>query len=96
MASEVGNESGRTTVIEITDVLDLHTFRPNETADVVREYLHQAERLGLKSLRIIHGRGIGAQRRTVRTVLERDARVHSFDDAPPEAGGWGATLVEMH
>jgi DNA mismatch repair protein MutS2 len=63
---------------------------------VVREYLHQTTLLGLKRLRIIHGRGIGAQRRTVRTVLERDPRVSRFDDAPPEAGGRGATLVEMH
>jgi dsDNA-specific endonuclease/ATPase MutS2 len=95
MASEAENETGRVAVIEITDVLDLHSFRPNETADVVREYLEQATQLGLKRLRIIHGRGIGAQRRTVRTVLERDPRVLQFDDAPPEAGGWGATLVEI-
>jgi DNA-nicking Smr family endonuclease len=81
--------------IPITDVLDVHSFRPAEVADVVREYLDAAYAKGLRSLRIIHGRGIGVQRRTVRTLLERDPRVIEFGDAPPEAGGWGATWVRL-
>ncbi|HEX2644775.1 MAG TPA: Smr/MutS family protein [Thermoanaerobaculia bacterium] len=81
--------------IPITDVLDVHSFRPAEVADVVREYLDTAYAKGLRSLRIIHGRGIGVQRRSVRTLLERDPRVIEFGDAPPEAGGWGATWVRL-
>lgn len=81
--------------IPITDVLDLHSFRPAEVADVVREYLDAAHELGLRRLRIIHGRGIGVQRRTVRTLLERDPRVLAFGDAPAEAGGWGATWLTL-
>ncbi len=81
--------------IEITDVIDLHTFLPREVADVVRDYLDAAYEKGLRELRIIHGRGKGVQRRTVRTLLERDPRVVDFGDAPMEAGGWGATWVEM-
>ena len=81
--------------IPITDVLDLHSFRPAEVADVVREYLDAAYELGLRRLRIIHGRGIGVQRQTVRTLLERDPRVLAFGDAPAEAGGWGATWLTL-
>ncbi len=81
--------------VEITDVLDLHPFRPSEVADVVRSYLDAAADAGLCNLRIIHGRGTGTQRRTVRTILGRDPRVRSFADAPREAGGWGATCVEL-
>lgn len=81
--------------VEITDVMDLHTFRPQEVSSVVREYLDAAYDKGLRELRIIHGRGKGVQRRTVRTLLERDPRVVAFGDAPMEAGGWGATWVEM-
>lgn len=81
--------------IPITDVLDLHSFRPAEVADIVREYLDAADEKGLRRLRIIHGRGIGAQRRTVRTILERDPRVVAFGDAPAEAGGWGATWLTL-
>lgn len=81
--------------LPITDVLDLHSFRPEEVADVVRDYLDAVVDLGLREVRIIHGKGIGAARRTVRAVLARDRRVTSFADAPGEAGGWGATLVRL-
>ena len=81
--------------LPITDVLDLHSFRPPEVADVVREYLDAAWEKGLRELRIIHGRGIGVQRQTVRTLLGRDPRVTGFGDAPAEAGGWGATWVRL-
>jgi DNA-nicking Smr family endonuclease len=81
--------------LPITDVLDLHSFRPAEVADVVREYLDAALEKGLRELRIIHGRGVGVQRQTVRTLLARDPRVTGFGDAPAEAGGWGATWVRL-
>ncbi len=81
--------------IPITDVFDLHSVPPKEVAAVVEEYLHEAHRLGFRALRIIHGRGIGVQRETVRSVLSRSELVVDFRDAPPEAGGWGATIVEL-
>jgi DNA-nicking Smr family endonuclease len=81
--------------VPITDVLDLHSFRPAEVPDVVRDYLDAAYEKGLRHLRIIHGRGIGVQRQTVRTLLGRDPRVEDFGDAPAEAGGWGATWVRL-
>ena len=81
--------------IPIEDVLDLHTVSPRDVKTVVEEYLVEANRLGLKELRIIHGRGIGVQREIVRKVLARDAAVLSYGDAPAEAGGWGATLVTL-
>ena len=81
--------------LEISDVLDLHSFPPQQIADVVESYLEAAIDKGLVHLRIIHGKGIGTQRRTVRTLLERHPGVVSFAEAPPEAGGWGATTVRL-
>ncbi|HET9208916.1 MAG TPA: Smr/MutS family protein [Thermoanaerobaculia bacterium] len=81
--------------LPVTDVLDLHSFRPSEVPDLVREYLDAAYEKGLRELRIIHGKGTGVQRQTVRTLLSRDARVEAFGDAPLEAGGWGATWVKL-
>ena len=81
--------------LEITDVLDLHSFPPSDVADLVRDWLDAAYEKGYRELRIIHGRGVGVQRRTVRTILERDPRVVEFGDAPGEHGGWGATVVTL-
>ncbi len=81
--------------IPITGVFDLHSVRPEEVEGVVEAYLEEANRLGLKALRIIHGRGTGVQRRIVRAVLARTPFVAAFGDAPAEAGGWGATIVTL-
>lgn len=81
--------------IPITDVFDLHTVPPRDVKAVVEEYLSEAHRLGFRALRIIHGRGIGVQRELVRSVLARTGFVAGFRDAPVEAGGWGATIVDL-
>jgi dsDNA-specific endonuclease/ATPase MutS2 len=79
--------------LEITDVFDLHTVRPQEVRAVVEEYLREARREGFTVVRIIHGKGVGVQREVVRSVLARTPFVERFADAPPEAGGWGATVA---
>ena len=81
--------------LELTDVFDLHTIQPREVRAVVEEYLLEARRRGFPVVRIIHGKGVGVQRETVRTILARTPFVEHFSDAPPEAGGWGATVVRL-
>ena len=81
--------------IPITDVFDLHTIQPRDVKLVVEEYLNEAKRLGFHSVRIIHGKGIGVQREMVRAILERTPWVLDWTDAPPEAGGLGATIVRL-
>jgi dsDNA-specific endonuclease/ATPase MutS2 len=90
-----GDPFGAPVPLPITDVFDLHSVSPRDVEPVVEEYLAEAHRLGFKALRIIHGRGIGVQRETVRRVLERTPFVASYGDAPMEAGGWGATVVTL-
>ncbi len=81
--------------IPITDVFDLHSVPPRDVKGVVEEYLAEAHGMGLKALRIIHGRGIGVQREMVRAVLARTEFVAAYGDAPAEAGGWGATVITL-
>jgi dsDNA-specific endonuclease/ATPase MutS2 len=81
--------------IEITDVFDLHSVPPREVRAVVEEYLREAHAAGFRQVRIIHGKGVGVQRETVRAVLSRAPFVQHFSDAPPEAGGWGATVARL-
>jgi DNA-nicking Smr family endonuclease len=82
-------------VLPIEDFIDLHAFHPKDIPSVVEEYLEQCNQAGLTEVRIIHGRGTGVQRNIVRSILEKHPVVHSFQDAPAEAGGWGATIVAL-
>lgn len=82
-------------VLEIRDVIDLHAIPPGEVKAVVAEYLQQAHARGFPYVRIIHGQGIGVQREMVRQVLARTPFVVIFYDAPPQAGGLGATIAEL-
>src|ERR1700704_4425368 len=81
--------------IEITDIFDLHTIPPRDVKPVVEEYLREAHRKGFRVVRIIHGKGIGVQREIVRSILARTSFVEDWTDAPPEAGGLGATLARL-
>ena len=81
--------------IPITDVFDLHSVPSRDLKPVVEEYLGEARRLGLRHVRLIHGRGVGVRREIVRSILERTEFVGQFQDAPMEAGGWGATIVTL-
>ena len=89
----VDTERDDPVLLPVEDSIDLHAFRPSDTASVVEEYLLEAASRGFREVRVVHGRGIGAQRRIVRAVLARSALVEEFRDAPPERGGWGATVV---
>ena len=81
--------------IEITDVFDLHTIPPRDVKAVVEEYLQLAHEKGFRCVRIIHGKGIGVQREMVRSILARTPFVSDWTDAPPQAGGLGATIVTL-
>lgn len=79
-------------VIEITDMIDLHSIPPKQVKEIVEEYLQQARASGFSAVRIIHGKGIGVQREAVRKILSRTEFVTRFYDAP---GNPGATIAEL-
>jgi dsDNA-specific endonuclease/ATPase MutS2 len=82
-------------ILPVEDSIDLHTFHPKDISDVVEEYVEQCKQAGIREVRIIHGKGTGVQRNIVRSILAKNASVLSFRDAPPEAGGWGSTIVVL-
>jgi dsDNA-specific endonuclease/ATPase MutS2 len=81
--------------IPIEDALDLHTFQPKDIADLLENYFDECIKADIFSVRVIHGKGKGIQKRQVHRILQKNPQVKSFKDAPPEAGGWGATVVEL-
>ena len=82
--------------IPIDGTLDLHAFRPEEVGDLVPEYIAACMQRGIGHVRIIHGKGTGALRASVHAILGRLPEVRSFRLAGEDAGGWGATLVELN
>ena len=81
--------------MSIEDVLDLHTFKPKDIPDLLVDYFEACIDAGIYSVRIVHGKGRGLLKKRVQGLLTKNLMVKSFQDAPPEAGGWGATLVEL-
>lgn len=81
--------------IPITDELDLHTFRPQEVKDLIGDYLEACLEKGIDSVRIIHGKGTGKLKKRVGAILAKHRLVEDYWDAPPGAGGWGATRVRL-
>jgi DNA-nicking Smr family endonuclease len=81
--------------IPINGELDLHTFQPKEVKDLLEEYISACIEKKIYSLRIIHGKGKGILKQKVHSILKKNPHVASFSDAPMDAGGWGATLVEL-
>jgi len=79
----------------IEDILDLHTFKPKDLPDLLVDYFEACIDEGIYSVRIVHGKGRGILKKRVQGLFKKNLMVKSFQDAPSEAGGWGATLVEL-
>ena len=82
-------------VLPIDGTLDLHAFKPAEVRTLVPDYLEECRQLGILRVRIVHGKGTGALRRTVHALLGRLDMVAGFRLADETAGSWGATLVVL-
>jgi DNA-nicking Smr family endonuclease len=81
--------------VPIDGVLDLHSFRPKDVADIVEEYLLACRERGLLEVRVIHGKGIGQLRQTVHATLKKLPYVISYSLAGEAWGGEGATIVHL-
>jgi dsDNA-specific endonuclease/ATPase MutS2 len=81
---------------QISDELDLHTFRPGELGELIPDYIGLCLQRDILRIRIIHGKGIGTLRETVHGLLRKDSRVLRFELAGQEEGGWGATIAWLN
>jgi DNA-nicking Smr family endonuclease len=81
--------------VRVRDVLDLHGFFPDQVPEVLDAFLENARDLGIRTLRIVHGKGKSRLKFEVLRFLASRRDVASFHDAAPESGGWGATIVEI-
>lgn len=82
-------------IYPIDGTLDLHLFRPKDIPDVVASFIDACMEDKIYELRIIHGKGKGVQRARVASILSKHPKVVKFKTAGEDAGGWGATLVDL-
>jgi len=90
-----GEHGPEDVVVPIEDHIDLHSFAPRDVRSVVEAYLEAAGTAGYREVRLIHGRGIGVQRASVRGLLSRHPSVVAYRDDDSMRGGRGATLVTL-
>jgi len=79
--------------LPLEDWIDLPPFAPRDIPDLLESYLEECHEAGFKEVRIIHGKGIGVQRGIVQKFLQGSPLIDSFSQAPPDSGGWGATIA---
>jgi len=75
--------------------VDLRGERVEEAINQLDQYIDQALLSNLSTVTVIHGMGTGAVRKGVREYLSKNSRIKSFNDAPANQGGNGATIVQL-
>jgi DNA-nicking Smr family endonuclease len=91
---EIPSPDGEPATMALDGVLDLHLFVPAEARALVDDWLDASYAAGLRDLRIIHGKGIGALRTMVHAALDARQDIESYGLAK-DAGSWGATVIRM-
>ena len=67
----------------------------DEARDLFEKYLDDAFMAGMANVRLVHGKGTGALRKAVRSLLSDHPLVESFRDGEPGEGGAGATVAAL-
>jgi DNA mismatch repair protein MutS2 len=75
--------------------LDLRGQRADEALEALDRYLDAAYLAGLPFVRIIHGKGTGKLRQSVREVLAQHPHIRSFEPGGEKEGGDGVTVAKL-
>lgn len=75
--------------------LDLHGLTVDEALPLVDKYLDDAYLAGLRTVRLVHGKGTGALRQAVRRFVASHPLVASFRPGTAEEGGAGTTVCQL-
>ncbi|MEL7626264.1 MAG: endonuclease MutS2 [Anaerolineaceae bacterium] len=89
-------KKGRTTMPSVAEVpmeLDLRGLRVEDALDRLDQYLEHSFSAGLPFGRIIHGKGTGALRETVRDTLRHSTYVSRWERGGETEGGDGVSVV---
>lgn len=90
-----GKKAGRAPEAAPRMELDLRGLRADEAEQALERYLDAAYFAGMPFVRIIHGKGTGKLRDTVRRALKSHPQVLSFEGGGELEGGEGVTVVKF-
>jgi DNA mismatch repair protein MutS2 len=97
--AKVTKKSGKITLPYTPDSpgveLDIRGQRVDEGLDAMDRYLERAYLAGLPFVRIIHGKGTGKLRQSVRQALGRNPHVKRFEGGGRTEGGEGVTVAHL-
>ncbi len=79
-----------------SDTLDLHGVQPDASLEIIAKWLGEGYALGRRELKIVHGKGTGVLRRTVRNHLKTMNFVKSYHSEDKYNGGDGCTIVVLN
>lgn len=75
--------------------IDIRGKRSEEVEFELIRFLDDAYSNSLSSVEILHGKGTGALKKTVKLLLDQHEKVKNYRFAPVEFGGEGITIVEL-
>lgn len=82
-------------MLDFSPNLDIRGKRGEEILPVVQSFVDDGYMLGLKDLRIVHGKGDGILREITRNLLKGMSQVAKMEDEHADRGGAGVTLVTL-
>lgn len=75
--------------------LDIRGRKPEEVDFKIIKFLDDSYMNGQDRIEILHGKGTGALKKTVKDILDKHEKVKNYYFAPIEFGGEGITIVEL-
>lgn len=82
-----------TSMGSVSTEIDLRGERVEAALNQLDQYIDQAILSNYPQVTVIHGMGTGAVRKAVQDYLKKHPQVKSYNDAPANQGGNGATIV---
>ena len=81
--------------LSISPEINLIGKNSDDAIQELDKYIDDAYLARLSKIRIIHGRGTGALKNAVASLLRRNKHIASFGEAPFNEGGYGVTIAEL-
>ncbi len=82
-------------MMDFSPNLDLRGKRGEEILSIIQTFIDEGYMLGVKDLRIVHGKGNGILREITRNLLHGMNQVGKVEDEHADRGGAGVTLVTL-